>query len=311
MNTALLKCCTTKMSPEEHLKKFLAYLRLERGLADNTLEAYGNDVRHLFTFLSERGLEPENATAADLHEFMGILGEMEIQARSRARICAGVKSFFRFLRMEGAIEANPAELLESPQLQRDVPDVLDVKEIDDMIAAIDDTKAEAPRNRAIIEMLYGSGLRVSELVDLRMSRFNYADQYVIVEGKGSKQRLVPLSPAAIAAIEEYMPSRNLLTPGKGCGDILFLNRRGNKLTRVMIFYIVKDLAERAGIGKNVSPHTLRHSFATHLLEGGANLRAIQEMLGHSFLSTTEIYMHTDSKRLRSELLRCHPHYKRQ
>jgi integrase/recombinase XerD len=290
------------------ISDFIDYLRLERGLSINTLEAYKRDVRHLLTYLDMISTPLTECSIDDLHEFMGSIGEMGIQPRSQARICAGVKSFFRFLKMEKIRPDNPSELLESPQIGRTLPDVLDVEEIDAMIDALDPLKDETPRNHAIIEMLYGSGLRVSELISLQISRFNFTDGYVIIEGKGSKERLVPVSPPAIDAIREYMPQRRNMVAKTGCDDYLFLNRRGGKLSRVMIFYIIKQLAETAGIKKNVSPHTLRHSFATHLLEGGANLRAIQEMLGHSFISTTEIYMHVDRSRLRSELLRCHPHY---
>ncbi len=298
-------------SSNGQIRAFLGYLRLERGLSENTLMAYERDVRHLYTFLEMINTDIKEVTTDDLHEFIGTIAEMGIQPRSQARVCAGVKSFFRFLKMEGIREDNPSELLESPQVGRALPDVLDVEEIDAMIAALDPSKDETLRNNAIIEMLYGSGLRVSELIGLRISLLNTEDLYVIVEGKGSKQRLVPISPTALRAIRDYWRQRQFMTPKPGCDDYLFLNRRGGKLSRVMIFYIVKKLAEDAGIKKNVSPHTLRHSFATHLLEGGANLRAIQEMLGHSFISTTEIYMHVDRSRLRSELMRCHPHYKTQ
>ena len=206
---------------------------------------------------------------------------------------AGIRAFFRFLRMEKKIERDPSELLESPRLGRTLPDVLSVAEIDAMTAAIDPSREESLRNRAIIETLYGSGLRVSELVDLRLSRLNLKDGFLIVEGKGSKQRLVPVSPVAAELILDYLEQRIRGPIKPGNSDILFLNRRGAALSRVMVFYIVRDLAAAAGIEKKVSPHTLRHSFATHLLEGGANLRAIQEMLGHESIATTEIYIHLD------------------
>ena len=229
--------------------------------------------------------------------------------RSQARILAGIRSFFKFAVSEEYIEADPSELIESPRLGRTLPDVLSVDEIDAMIAALPADKSETVRNRAIIETLYGSGLRVSELTDLRISHINLDDGYMLVEGKGSKQRLVPLSPVSIERIREYLPERERLNVKPGNGDILFLNRRGAAMTRVMVFYIIRNAAAMAGIEKKVSPHTLRHSFATHLLEGGANLRAIQEMLGHESIATTEIYLHLDRTTLRTELLAHHPHYR--
>lgn len=212
--------------------------------------------------------------------------------------------------MEGYIDTDPCELLEAPQFGKHLPEVLSLEEIDNMILALDPDKAETPRNHAIIETLYGSGVRVSELTDIRISQTNLDDGYVLVTGKGNKQRLVPLSPESIALIKDYLEIRAQQKIKPGCDDILFLNRRGGQMTRVMVFYVVRDLASRAGITKKVSPHTLRHSFATHLLEGGANLRAIQEMLGHESISTTEIYLHLDKTRLRQELLDHHPLYNR-
>lgn len=288
------------------LLDFGAYLTLERGLSDNTLAGYSRDVNHLISFLEQTATHPIEASEADLHEFLASLHDICISPRSQARIVAGVKSFYNFLRLEGYVQASPAELLETPHIGLHLPDVLTVSEIDDMIASIDLSKPEGQRNRAIIEVLYGSGLRVSELTGLQISRTFLDEQYVAVTGKGSKQRLVPLSPAAVEEIEKYLPDRP--APKRGNEDILFLNRRGGALTRVMIFYIIKEAAALAGISKTVSPHTLRHSFATHLLEGGANLRAIQEMLGHESIATTEIYTHIDRAHLRSELMTHHPHY---
>ena len=288
------------------LTDFKKYLLLERGLSENTLDGYQRDVFHLLNFLS--GKEIVDVEDCDLHEFMFSLHEIGIQPRSQARILSGIKSFFNFLEMEGYIESSPAELIESPRIGEYLPDVLSVEEIDAMIGNINCDKAEAQRNKAIMEVLYGCGLRVSELVELNISKIYFNEQYIIVKGKGNKQRLVPISEIALVEIDKYLEERNRLDIKKGNEDILFLNRRGNKLTRVMIFYIVKGLAEAAGIRKKVSPHTLRHSFATHLLEGGANLRAIQEMLGHESIATTEIYMHMDKTRLREELLNCHPLY---
>ncbi len=287
---------------------FTDYLRLERGLAENTLAAYGRDLTHFRQFLQERDLCPENVLPEDIHEFLSTLRDLGIGPRSQARLLSGIKSFYRYLVVSDRIQENPCELIEAPHLDRELPDVLSVEEIDAMEAAIDFDKKEALRNLAIMETLYGSGLRVSELTGLRLSRVNLKEGWLLVEGKGSKQRMVPLSPSSITLISDWLEERKFMEPKPGDSDILFLNRRGGRLSRVMVFYIIKDLAERAAIGKTVSPHTLRHSFATHLLEGGASLRAIQEMLGHESLGTTEIYLHLDRSRLRSELERCHPHF---
>lgn len=295
---------------EKLIEDYEAHLTIEKGLSANTAEAYTTDVRHLSDFLTMRKIPVECATPDHIHEFLATLHEIGISARSQARILSGVKSFLNFLRLEGYIEESPAELIESPKLSRDLPDVLSVEEIDDMIAAIPSDKNESLRNHAIIETLYGSGLRVSELVAARISRIDLNEQLMIVEGKGSKERLVPVSPVAVELIKEWLTQRNYMEIKPEGRDILFLNRRGRPLTRVMIFHIIKELAGLAGIKKNVSPHTLRHSFATHLLEGGANLRAIQEMLGHESISTTELYLHLDRSRLRRELLDHHPHYRR-
>ena len=291
-------------------ENFEAYLALERGLSGNTAEAYGRDVCHLLGFLEERNVKADVATTATLHDFLATLHDMGISPRSQARVLSGIKSFYKFLRLEGFIDTDPSELLESPKLGRELPDVLSVEEIDAMIRAIPLDKEESLRNHAIIEMLYGSGLRVSELTGLRISRLDLDENLLIVEGKGNKERLVPVSPAAAHLIEQYLPQRANLNIKPESDDILFLNRRGRPLTRVMIFYIIKDLAASAGIKKTVSPHTLRHSFATHLLEGGANLRAIQEMLGHESIATTELYLHLDRSRLRRELMDHHPHFKK-
>ncbi|MDE6836446.1 MAG: tyrosine-type recombinase/integrase, partial [Muribaculaceae bacterium] len=227
----------------------------------------------------------------------------------QARLISGLRAFFKFMRLEGYIDSDPTAMIEFPYLGRTLPDVLSLEEIDNMIAAIDPDKNESLRNEAIIETLYGSGLRVSELTSLRISRLYLEEGYMRIEGKGNKQRLVPLSPRASELIGLYMEQR-LSGPVKpGNEDILFLNRRGAAMSRVMVFYVVRDLAAAAGIDKTVSPHTLRHSFATHLLEGGANLRAIQEMLGHESIATTEIYVHLDRSRLRAELMAHHPHYR--
>ncbi len=296
-------------SHKELLQDFLAYLVLERSLSSNTSNAYRVDVGHLFDFLHEQHISLTEVSENDLHLLLTTLRDLGISPRSQARLIAGMRSFFKFLRMEGYIVNDPSELIESPQLNRELPDVLSVEEIDAMIAAIPSGKDESLRNHAIIETLYGSGLRVSELVATRISRIDLKEALMIVEGKGNKQRLVPVSPTAVDLITEYLHARSLLKIQPSGQDILFLNRRGAPLSRVMVFYIIRDLAALAGIQKTVSPHTLRHSFATHLLEGGANLRAIQEMLGHESISTTELYLHLDRSRLRRELLEHHPHYK--
>lgn len=296
-------------TPERLAADFGAYLKLERGLADNTIDAYSTDIAHLFTYLSERNVTVASVDEDMLHEFIFTVRDMGVSARTVARMTAGIRSFFRFLRMEGYIEGNPSELLESPTLEKHLPDVLSLEEIDAMIAAIPLDKDESTRNHAIIETLYGSGLRVSELVNLRMSLIDLEMGVLMVEGKGSKQRMVPMSPTAVSLIELYLPMRSRLKVKPDSSDILFLNRRGGRMSRVMVFYIIRDLARDAGITKTVSPHTLRHSFATHLLEGGANLRVIQEMLGHESIATTEIYLHLDRSSLRRELLEHHPHYR--
>ena len=288
---------------------FEAHLLLERGLSANTSSAYLVDVAHLFSFLDERNISVADVVTDNLHEFLATLRDLGISPRSQARVIAGMRSFFKFLRLEGYLETDPTELIESPRIGKHLPDVLSVEEIDAMIAEIPAGKEESLRNHAIIETLYGSGLRVSELVDARISRINLDDALIIVEGKGSKQRMVPMSELSVDLIREYLPQRQRLNIKPEGQDILFLNRRGAPLSRVMVFYIIRDLAAAAGIEKKVSPHTLRHSFATHLLEGGANLRAIQEMLGHESIATTELYLHLDRSRLRRELLDHHPHYR--
>lgn len=301
---------TLPKSPEEISVDFSRYLLLERGMSQHTAAGYLTDVGHLIEYARIHSLTLDHITQADITGFLCELHDMGIAPRSQARMIAGIRSFFRFIRMEEYITTDPTALIESPRLARTLPDVLSIQEIDAMIAAIPSDKAESLRNHAIIETLYGSGLRVSELIDLRISRIDFNESYTIVEGKGSKQRLVPLSPSAMELISEYLPQRAAGPIKREGDDILFLNRRGAPLTRVMVFYIIRDLAAAAGITKKVSPHTLRHSFATHLLEGGANLRAIQEMLGHESIATTEIYLHLDRRRLRSELLAHHPHYRR-
>ena len=285
---------------------FNAHLSLEKGLSANTVVSYDNDVQKLLQFLEEKNERLPSVTEPLLHEFLSVLHDIGIHPRSQARIVSGIRVFFQFLKTSGYTDHNPATLLELPRLGRQLPDILTVDEIDAMEAACDDSTYEGCRNRAIIETTYCCGLRVSELVGLQMSKVDIDEGYVTVDGKGSKQRIVPIASSAVDAIRAYLPLRSNLTPKRGSEDILFLNRRGGQLTRTMIFYIVKKLCGECGIKKNISPHTLRHSFATHLLEGGANLRAIQEMLGHESITTTEIYVHIDRSFLRQEVANCHP-----
>ena len=286
------------------------HLRLERGYSENTIQSYLHDVTLLCEFAEEKGTDIKDFMEADLHEFLAGLRDMGIGARSQARVIAGLRGFYRYLMLDGQIQKNPAELLDSPKLTLHLPEVLSLEEIDAMITAIPPEKAESLRNEAIIEMLYGSGLRVSELINLKISRINFDEGFMLVEGKGSKERVVPVSPRAVELSQQWMKQRTAMKIPSEASDILFLNRRGRQLTRVMIFYIVKDLAARAGINRNISPHTLRHSFATHLLEGGANLRSIQELLGHENLTTTELYVHLDRRHLRATLEQFHPLYSR-
>lgn len=289
------------------LEQYRIYLRVEKGLSANTEAAYLDDINKLVSYFNTYGLSIDTATDADVETFMAALHDLGISPRSQARVISGIKSFYKFLTLQGFVSHNPTLLIEPPQLGRHLPEVLTVQEIDAMVAAIDLNKWEGQRNRAIIETLYGCGLRVSELVGLRMSQIFEQDEYIVVQGKGNKQRLVPISATALEQIHLYLEqTRNNQVVKRGCEDILFLNRRGAALSRVMIFYIVKDLCAVAGIRKQISPHTLRHSFATHLLEGGANLRAIQQMLGHESITTTEIYVHIDRSSLRREILEHHP-----
>jgi integrase/recombinase XerD len=283
-----------------------AFLLLERGLSDNTRVAYLSDIDRFVDWLQDVNLAIEEVKIDTFQDFVAELYDLGISPRTQARIISGIKSFYRYLTIEKLIAENPTLLLEAPRLGKHLPEVLTVEEIDDMIAAIDMTKAEGQRNRAIIETMYGCGLRVSELCNLEMSNVHLQEQYLTVIGKGNKERMVPMSETSIDEIRSYLVDRDKLNIKSGEEGILFLNRRGHRLTRVMVFYIVRDLAEAAGVKKNISPHTLRHSFATHLLEGGANLRSIQQMLGHESIATTEIYLHLDNTRLREEILLHHP-----
>lgn len=296
------------MESRKMVSDYLRTLVLERGLSQNTAAAYGVDINHLLDWCEGCGKDISSLSATDIHTLLCELSEMGLSAASLARFVSGIRGFFKYCRSRNILDADPSELIEMPRRGRHLPDVLSVEEIDAMISAIDTSKDEALRNRTIVETLYGSGLRVSELTGLRLSRLSLTEECAIVEGKGSKQRLVPLSPVSVSLLQSYLEQRIHGPIKPGNEDIIFLNRRGAAMTRVMVFYIIRDLAAAAGITRKVSPHTLRHSFATHLLEGGANLRAIQALLGHESIATTEIYLHLNRSFLRSELLNHHPHY---
>ena len=288
------------------IRKYQQYLRLEKALSPNTLDAYMTDLQKLLHFLEGENIEIPDVTPDDLQRFAAGLHDIGIHPRSQARILSGIKSFFHFLVIADYQEADPRELLEGPKIGFRLPEVLTVEEIDRIISTVDMEKKEGQRNRAILETLYSCGLRVSELCNLKISDLYFEEEFIKVEGKGGKQRLVPISPRAIKEIKYWFADRNLGKIKKGYEDYVFLARWGNNISRIMVFHMIKELAEKAGITKNISPHTFRHSFATHLLEGGANLRAIQCMLGHESIATTEIYTHIDRNRLRSEIIEHHP-----
>ena len=292
---------------KESFKDFETYLRLEKSLSPNSIEAYLNDVSRLERFFSESGRNvlPSQVKYPDLKDFLVWFDKMNQNARTQSRTLSGIRAFFKYLLMEGEIEENPSSLIESPKTGLKLPEVLSIEEIDRIVDAIDLSRPEGHRNKAIIETLYGCGLRVSELINLKITDIHQADGFVIVTGKGFKQRLVPISNHALKEIDLYRQDRNSLRIIYD-QNILFLNRRGRRLSRVMIFTIIKDLALRAGIKKNISPHTFRHSFATHMVEAGADLRAVQEMLGHESILTTEIYTHIDRSYLRDTLMMFHP-----
>ena len=288
------------------IRKYQQYLKLEKALSANTLDAYLTDLDKLLRFLKAENIDMLSVTLDDLQRFAAGLHDIGIHPRSQARIMSGIKSFFHFLIMADYREDDPSELLEGPKIGFKLPEVLTVEEIDTIIATVDMSKKEGQRNRAILETLYSCGLRVSELCNLKLSELYFDEGFIMVEGKGSKQRLVPISPRAIKEIKYWLLDRNVGKIKKGFEDYVFLARWGNSISRIMVFHLIKELAEIAGITKNISPHTFRHSFATHLLEGGANLRAIQCMLGHESIATTEIYTHIDRNMLRSEIIEHHP-----
>lgn len=287
-------------------KAYQRYMRLERNFTPNTLDAYMRDIDKLLKHLRDRGIDPTAATLADLRDFAARLHDLGIGPRSQCRILSGVRSFYKFLQTDGFIDDDPSELLESPQLGEHLPEVLTTYEVDRLEQAIDLGKWEGQRNKAIIEVLFSCGLRVSELVNLKLSDLFLADRFIRVIGKGRKERLVPISDNAIRQLRFWFDDRNHMDIKPGEEDYVFLNRRGAHLTRTMILIMIKRLGAEAGIDKTISPHTLRHSFATALLEGGADLRAIQAMLGHESIGTTEIYTHIDTHTLRQEILEHHP-----
>ncbi|MBO5061774.1 MAG: tyrosine recombinase [Prevotella sp.] len=293
-------------SDHDMVRRYMRYIKLQRNLTPNTQEAYMLDLQKLLGFLRSCGLEPADAGIEDLRSFAASLHDIGINARSQCRILSGVRSFYKFLYLEGYISSDPSELLESPRIGEHLPEVLSTEEVNMLERAIDLSKWEGQRNKAIIETLFCCGLRVSELVNLKMSNLFLGERFIRVEGKGRKERLVPISPSAIKELEYWFRDRNLMKIKEGEDGYVFLNRRGAHLTRTMILIMIKRLAAEAGIKKTISPHTLRHSFATALLEGGADLRAIQIMLGHEHIGTTEIYTHIDIHTLREEVLMYHP-----
>lgn len=289
------------------LRRYMQYLRLERSYTGNTLDAYVRDLQKLLNYYADLGIDFRRVTLEQLDQFSGTLQELGVQPRSVARILSGVRSFYRFLVLEKEIETDPTELLENPQIGKHLPEVLSIQEIDDIEQVIDKSKAQGVRDVAIIEMLYSCGLRISELCNLKMSELFLEEGYIRVHGKGRKERLVPIGEQAIEKLRQWFVIRTGVKAKLGHEDYVFIStKRGTKLSRITLFVYIKDYAQRAGIQKNISPHTFRHSFATHLLEGGANLRAIQAMLGHEDISTTEIYMHIDRSHLREEILEHHP-----
>lgn len=297
---------------DAYKKGFRSYLQLEKSLSDNSVQAYGRDLELLTLFLETHkpSVHPGALKLGDLQQFMKWINEMGLSATSQARIISGIRAFYKYCNLEEVCTENPVTLLESPKLKRALPDTLSFAEIESMIAQIDLSKPEGGRNKAMLETMYSCGLRVSELINLKISQLYLDVGFIRVVGKGDKERLVPIGSSAIKYIGIYKNDIRLhLRPQRGNEDILFLNHRGGKLSRVMVFYIIRDLAKKAGIHKTVSPHTFRHSFATHLVEGGADLRAVQEMLGHASITTTEIYTHLDRDFLRKTLEQFHPGFR--
>lgn len=296
----------TDKNSKDIVSRYRRYLKLEKGYSANTLDAYMRDVDKLFRYLAVEQVDVLDVKLEDLEHFAAFISDLGIGPRSLARILSGVRQFYRFLVIDGYLEVDPTELLESPKQPDHLPEVLSTAEVDLLEQAIDLSKWEGHRNRAIIEVLFSCGLRVSELINLKLSNLYIEEQYIRVMGKGSKERLVPISPRALDELSYWFADRNVMKIKPGEEDYVFLNRRGQHLTRTMILIMIKRYAVEAGIKKTISPHTLRHSFATSLLEGGADLRAIQAMLGHESIGTTEIYTHIDTSTLRQEILEHHP-----
>ncbi len=295
------------MSWKTSIKEFKTYLRIERSLSNNTIDSYIRDVKKLSYFAEKINKSELKINKSDIKDFIKEINEDEISARTQSRIISGIKAFYKYLILEDYIKINPTELIESPKIGMKLPDTLSVHEIDSLLSAIDLSHPQGQRNRAILEVLYSCGLRVSELVNLKLSNIRFNEGYVKVLGKGNKERFAPIGSSALKYLKIYLKEVRIhQNIKKDSEDIVFLNRRGNKLTRVMIFTIIKQLAEKIGLKKKISPHTFRHSFATHLIEGGADLRAIQEMLGHESITTTEIYTHLDREFLRDAILTFHP-----
>lgn len=297
---------------EVYKKGFLVHLQLEKSLSMNTIQAYGLDLEKLIQFIEIKGEKkgPDQITLQDLQEYIKWIAELGMSERSQARIISGIKSFYKYCLQEEITKKDPTELLSSPKLKRALPDTLTFEEIESIILQIDLSKPEGMRNKAMLETLYSCGMRVSEIINLKKSNLYLDVGFVRVIGKGDKERLIPIGAAAVKYMQIYLQEvRVHLEIAKGAEDVVFLNRRGNKLSRVMVFYIIKELAQKANVQKNISPHTFRHSFATHLVEGGADLRAVQEMLGHESITTTEIYTHLDRNFLRETLKKFHPGFK--
>lgn len=299
----------SKENPNDILSKYKVYLRLEKSLSDNTVSAYLADIGKLFQFLEDEQIHPLDVTLDNLETFSANLRDLGIQPRSQARILSGIRSFYHYLILEDYLQADPSELLESPQIGFHLPEILTLDEIDLLIESIDLSTKEGQRNRTILETLYSCGLRVSELCNLKLSDLYLEEGFIKVDGKGSKQRLIPISPRGIRELQLYFIDRNQISIKKSYEDYVFISKWGKNISRITVFHIIKTLAEAISLKKTISPHTFRHSFATHLLEGGANLRAIQCMLGHESIGTTEIYTHIDKNRLRSEIIEHHPRNK--
>ena len=295
------------MSWESSIKEFKYYLRIERSLADNTIQSYLKDINKLADYCNQLKIDEKNVKVNDIRNFINHLNNDKISARSQARIISGIKAFYKYLILEDYIKDDPTLLIENPKIGLKLPEVLSVNEIEIIISSIDLSKKHGQRNKAIIETLYSCGLRVTELINLKISNINFKEEYIKVIGKGNKERLTPIGSNALKYIQIYVNEVRIHQKiNKGHEDIVFLNNRGSTLSRVMIFTLIKNTLEKCGIKKKVSPHTFRHSFATHLIEGGADLRAVQEMLGHESITTTEIYTHLDKDYLRSNIMQFHP-----